>query len=173
MIGSARASDGEVEFDTLLELAIRADVFSADWGHCSRIATYIARMVSHKRADPLLYANLLSSALNELLETAFRSHSGTGEIVCRVARAGAADRIEITIPGDDPVRAFYRDAIDSVRRSDAAEHYIHALLAEDALDPRIGLLELAVDYEARLSLSEETASAIRLVAELELERSAN
>ena len=37
----------------------------------------------------------------------------------------------------------------------------------------IRAFELAVDYEARLSLAGETASAIRLVAELELERTAS
>ena len=46
-------------------------------------------MVSHNRSDSLLYANLLSSALNELLETAFIHHGPDGDFSCRVSRAGA------------------------------------------------------------------------------------
>jgi hypothetical protein len=172
MTSDAHMTDGDAEFQTLLELAMGADVFSSDWSHCSRIATYIARMVSHKRTDPLLYANLFSSALNELLETAFRRHCGDGEIVCSVARAGPVDRIELIIPGDAAVREFYQDAIDSLRRPDVAERYIDALLAEGALDPKIGLLELAVDYKARLFLKEESEPVIRLVAELALDQPA-
>jgi hypothetical protein len=126
-------------------------------------------MVSHNRADPLLYSNLLSSALNELLETAFRTHQGRGEIACSVSRAGQLDRIELTIPCDAAVRDFYRQALDALRRDDVAERYVDALLAEGALDPRIGLLELAVDYKARLSLGSTAADTVRLVADLALE----
>ena len=43
------------------------DDFASEWLHCDRISSYLARMVSHNRTDSLLYANLLSSALNELL----------------------------------------------------------------------------------------------------------
>jgi hypothetical protein len=163
--------DAGVEFVTVLELALNTEVFTSDWRHCSRIATYIARMVSHKRSDPLLYANLFSSALNELLETAFRTH-GSGEIVCSVGRAGPVDRIELTIPGDSTVHRFYRDAIDSMERPDIGEYYIQALLSEGPLDPRIGLLELAVDYSARLSLAGEAAPAVRLIAEFLLDQTA-
>lgn len=162
-------SDGDAEFRTLLEIAMGADVFSSDWSHCDRLATYVARMVSHNRSDSLLYANLFSSALNELLETAFRAHRDDGEIVCRVSRKGPVDRIELTIPCDEAVRGFYHQAVDAVRRDDVSDRYFEALLADGALDPRIGLFELAVDYKARLSLRSESTRTVRLVADLALE----
>ena len=164
-----RTGDGDAEFKTLLEIAMGAETFSSDWAHCDRIATYVARMVSHNRTDSLLYSNLFSSALNELLETAFRAHRGTGEIACSVSRAGPVDRIELTIPCDAAVRDFYRQAVDALGRDDVAERYVDALLAEGALDPRIGLLELTVDYKARVSLGSAAADAVRLVADLALE----
>jgi hypothetical protein len=162
---------GDAEFETLFELAVGTEVFALDWRHCSRMATYVARMVSQKRSDPVRYANLLSSALNELLEMAFRHNNGGGEIVCRVARAGAVDRVDLAIPCDGAARAFYREAVAVVRQADVRERYVAALLAEGPLDPRIGLLELAVDYEADLALV-ETAPAVRLVAKLALEQPA-
>ena len=169
MVADPRTSEGDAEFRTLLEIAMGAEVFSSDWSHCDRLATYVARMVSHNRTDSLLYANLFSSALNELLETAFRAHRDVGEIVCSVSRAGPVDRIELTIPSDKSVQVFYDEAVEIVRSEDVADRYFDALLAEGALDPHIGLLELAVDYKARLSLKSGSPETVRLVADLALE----
>jgi hypothetical protein len=163
------AGTGGSDFRALLEIAIKADVFSSNWEHCDRIASYVARMVSHNRTDSLLYSNLFSSALNELLETAFRSHKGEGEIACKVLRAGPIDRVELTIPCDAETRSFYRDAIEVVQRPDAAESYMAALFADGPVDRRIGLLELAVDYRAKFSLGDAEPSSIRLVADLALD----
>jgi hypothetical protein len=55
--------------DDLIEISMRMNDFSAEWMHCDRISSYVARMVSQNSADPLFHANLFSSALNELLET--------------------------------------------------------------------------------------------------------
>ena len=75
----------------LLEVSMGIDDFSSEWVHCDKISSYVARMVSHDRADSLLYANLLSSALNELLETVFANHGPEGDFSCRIRRQGAAD----------------------------------------------------------------------------------
>lgn len=166
-------SNGDAEFKTLLEIAMGAEVFASNWSHCDRIATYVAKLVSHNRTDSLLYSNLFSSALNELLETAFRAHRGDGDIACSISRAGPVDRIELTIPCDEALRSFYAGAIEDVRRADVGERYVEALLSEGSLDPRIGLLELAVDYRAELSLKPEKSGAVRLVADLALEEPVN
>ena len=126
-------------------------------------------MVSHNRADSLQYANLFSTALNELLETAFRNHVKGGQIACAVSRAGAIDRIELSIPCDVALKAFYTDSVKSLVGSDFVESYVSALLNDGPLDPRIGLLELAVDYGARLSVQDQSADVVRLVAELTLD----
>jgi hypothetical protein len=91
----------------LLELSMGIEDFSSEWLHCDRISSYVARMVSHNRADSLLYANLLSSALNELLETVFAHHGPKGRLSCRVKRAGASDIIELSLPCDDKAMKFY------------------------------------------------------------------
>ncbi|MDO8288634.1 MAG: ubiquinone biosynthesis methyltransferase UbiE [Parvibaculum sp.] len=160
---------GNTPFAPLLEIALGTDTFAANWDHCDRIATYVARMVSHNRTDSLLYANLFSSALNELLETAFRAHNGGGEISCTVSRSGPVDRIELTIPCNDKITSFYANAINDLSAADVADRYVAALLAEGELDPRIGLLELAVDYKAKLALTPMGQDKLRLVADLTLE----
>lgn len=169
MNATARMNEGGAEFKPLLEIALGVETFSSNWAHCDRIATYVARLVSHNRTDSLLYSNLFSSALNELLETAFRAHRGSGELGCSVSRAGAIDRIELTIPCDEATRRFYTSAIDDALQDDVAERYVEALLADGELDPRIGLLELVVDYKAQLSLKPGKGDAVRLIADLALE----
>ena len=86
-----------------------------------------------------------------------------------VSRAGPVDRIELTIPSDEAVRGFYDEAVEIVRSDDVADRYFEALLAEGALDPHIGLLELAVDYKAQLSVKSGSAETVLLVADLALE----
>jgi hypothetical protein len=169
MTAESRVKSGGQGFEPLLEIALGVEIFASNWAHCDRIATYVARQVSHTRRDSLLYSNLFSSALNELLETAFRVHRGSGKLACSVSRAGAVDRIELTIPCDAALKTFYADAVGGLTGKDVGERYVEALLADRALDPAIGLLELAVDYKARFALHAEEGDAVRLVADLALE----
>ena len=162
---------GDVEEDSsiLIEISMSLDSFVSSWTNCDRISTYIARVVSQDRADSLLYSNLFSSALNELMETAFRSNGKTGRLHCNVLRAGRMDRIELVIPCDDKARNFYENAAERLGSDDAAELYTQALFSRGHVDPHIGLLELAVDYKARLSIKPAAEDAIRLTAEFVLE----
>jgi hypothetical protein len=153
----------------LLEVSMGIDAFSSAWVHCDRISSYVARMVSHNRADPLLYANLLSSALNELLEIAFAHHGPDGDISCRVSRSGASDIIELSLPCDDAALGFYTGAAEQLKRADLAEAYQSALFSPGAGDPHLGLLEIAVDYKARISILPEGGNRVRVAATVELE----
>lgn len=165
---SGRAND---RFEKLISIDMEIGTFVSDWAYCDRLSTYLARMVSHNRTDSLLYANLLSSALNELLETVHRAHGPAGRFACAILRSGARDRIELTIPNDAVETDFYTRAIDIVRSPNVAEEYRAALFHEGPLDPAVSLMELAVDYNARLKV-EATDTAVRLSAELTLEDTA-
>lgn len=159
---------GAGRYELLLAISMDISVFASDWSYCDRLSTYIAKMVSHNRSDSLLYSNLLSSALNELLETAHRNHGVAGAFACTVLRAGDRDRIELTIPGQSRDLAFYRAATARLSSPDIAESYRAALFSDGAIDPSIGLMELAVDYNAKLSI-EPADAAVRLTADLILE----
>ena len=167
LIASHRAAD--TGFAPLIEVDMQADVFGADWTHCDHLSSYVARMVSHNRADSLLYSNLLSSALNELLETVFRAHATEGTFRCRIWRSGATDRVELVIPCKADQRNFYLDTVALARDADVAERYRGMLFADSQFDTRTGLLELAVDYEAAITVEPEGEDAIRLTTDLVLE----
>ncbi len=156
--------------DQLLELSMGIDDFSSEWLHCDRISSYVARIVSHNRTDSILYANLLSSALNELLETVFSHHGPAGELSCRVRRTGTADVIELTLPCDDVALQFYAEAADALQRPDVSDVYQTALFSTGEQDPRLGLLEVAVDYQAKISIA-PAGDRLTLSAEMMLEGS--
>lgn len=154
--------------DQLLEVSMGIQDFSSEWMHCDRISSYVARVVSHNRSDSLLYANLLSSALNELLETVFANHGPDGEFSCCVRRRGASDVIELNLPCDETALRFYMDAATRLERRDVAELYRSALLAQGAQDPHLGLLEVAVDYQAKISIA-PAGGRLTLSAEMTIE----
>lgn len=160
-------------FRPLLALDMEIGAFGAHWSNCDRLSSYVARMISHNRTDSLLFANLFSSALNELLETAYRNRGAAGRFSCRVLRSGKTDRIELTVPCTPAERSFYEDAIARLQAPGVEALYQDALFASGALDPRIGLLELAVDYGAALSLgAAPDADSLHLTVDLALEEPA-
>ena len=156
----------------LVEISMGIEAFASEWLHCDRISSYLARMVSHNRTDSLLYANLLSSALNELLETAFAHHGPEGDLSCRVSRAGDADLIELDLPCDEKTLSFYSEAAKRLKQPDLAEAYHSALFSAGEADPHLGLLEVAVDYRARISIQPEKGNRLKLAAEVALEGAA-
>jgi len=156
----------------LVEISMGIEDFASEWLHCDRISSYLARMVSHSRSDALLYSNLLSSALNELLETAFAHHGPEGEFSCRVCRAGEADVIELELPCDEKTLGFYGEAAQRLKRADVADIYRDALFSPGSADPHLGLLEVAVDYRARISIVPGAGNRLTLAAELAIEGAA-
>jgi hypothetical protein len=141
------------DFLPLIEIAMDAREFSAHWAQCDFVATYLARMISHNRGDSTIYSNLFSSAVNELLEIAYRIHKRTGIVTCRVLRGGEIDRVEIRIPCVSPDALSLLEAADRLGHPDSERRYLEALTSEIGSDPDIGLLELTQDYGAAVSIS--------------------
>jgi len=138
--------------DQLIEVSMRIKDFSSEWTHCDRMSSFMARLVCQTRADPLLHANLFSSALNELLETVFSNHGTAGDLTCRVRRAGEADVIELGFPCDEKTAQFYSDVVSLLDRRDIQDLYHAALFSTGQRDARLGIFELAVDYKAKISV---------------------
>lgn len=109
----------EAAFEPLLHFEMEMGAFLSDWNHCDQLSTFMARMISHNRTDPIRHSNFFSSALNELLEVSFRSGSPDGRIGCAVYRWGPTERVELTFPCPPGQRQFYREAVSKTRDADA------------------------------------------------------
>lgn len=153
----------------LIHLDLDIKDFCSDWTHCDLMSGYLARMVSHNRLDSLLFANLYSSALNELLEAVYRTHGAGGKLECAVRRRGNLDRIELAFPADDETFAIYEAAVGKANGDDAERMYLEALFADREPDASLGLLELGVDYDAKLAIERLEDGRMCLIAELALE----
>ncbi len=164
---------GEVAFEPLIQIEMEVKTFLSEWMHCDHISTYLARMISHNRSDSLRHSNLFSSAVNELLEVAFRTRHPAGEIACRVSRQGETDRIELTFPCTPQERQFYEEAMLQIERPELRERYLNAVSGDLAPSREVVLSELAIDYNATLRLVEAEADAVTLIVDLPLERLPN
>ncbi|MDX8433544.1 ubiquinone biosynthesis methyltransferase UbiE [Mesorhizobium sp. M4B.F.Ca.ET.215.01.1.1] len=160
---------GEPTFEPMIQIDMEIRNFVSAWRHCDYVSTYVARMISQTRSDSVRHSNLFSSAFNELLEVAFRTRHGDGELACRVSRHGATDRIELTFPCVAEERQFYKEAVSQVAGLEARERYVSSVSGDIAPSREIVLLELAVDYNATLRVEEADGDAIKLVVDLPLE----
>ncbi|WP_306910816.1 ubiquinone biosynthesis methyltransferase UbiE [Rhizobium mesoamericanum] len=160
-------------FDQLLDLEMEMATFTADWLHCDQLSNYVARMVSHDRRDPLRHANLLSSALNELLEMSFRSDAQEGALTCGFYRHGQIERIELSFPCASQQRRYYSDLVNGLKDNGKLASYIEVIGDETAPIEKAVLLGLAINYEAEIELRASPADTLTFVVDLPLERLLN
>lgn len=164
------AAAQRVDARLLLHFDLEPSTLTVDWRHCDRIANYIAGLASFDRVDSFLYANLLSTVLNELFEIIFCQHSPSGRVNCAISRNGASDRIELEIPVNEPEREYYRRNVAASQAPEVGDVYTKSLLNGGTLDQAVGFLELAVDYGAKIHIEEPSGSnLLRLVVDVSLE----
>ena len=159
----------EEPYAPTLEITISTGAFDSHWANCERVSSYIARAVSHNRPDALLHYNLLSSALNEILELAFRSHAPGAAISCSVLRRDGMDRIVLSLPGDADLADTYRRMVAEAAQGDSARRLAHQILAGAPPSGGLSLMELAANYKAKFHLEISENHRISLVTDLALE----
>ncbi|WP_442581753.1 ubiquinone biosynthesis methyltransferase UbiE [Mesorhizobium sp. ASY16-5R] len=155
-------------FRGMIQIDMHIASFHSDWTHCDYIATYLARAISHNRPDSVLFSNLFSSALNELLEVTFRTRHIGGAFACKVSRDGETDRVELTFACGAEERRFFENAVARTQEGDARGRYLSSLSGDVAPGRDMMLLELAVNYHAALRLEDVGDDTIRLVVDLPL-----
>ncbi|MBD8876690.1 ubiquinone biosynthesis methyltransferase UbiE [Roseibium polysiphoniae] len=173
MTSSLKSVPSQRDFKQLLEIDMDVQQFGSDWAHCDQISSYASRMISHNRKDSLRFANLFSSAMNEIMETAFHARAEKGTLLCALHRCDEIDRIELTLPCDGSAASFFQSAIDLAHADNAEEAYMAELFSESAPDKNLGLLELAIDYNASISLKKLGNESVCLTVDLALEEPEN
>lgn len=156
-------------FAPLIKFYMDTKEFCSSWSNCDYISNFFAHMISHNRSDSVRHSNLFSSALNELLEVAFRGCHPGGGLTCRVSRLGEIERVELTFPCVSKERQLYEEAIAQLDGTGARERYLSSLSERVAPGPEMVLLELAIDYDAKLRLEGADANSVTLIVDLPLE----
>ncbi|WP_437534412.1 hypothetical protein WME95_10055 [Sorangium sp. So ce327] len=140
--------------------------FSKRWNHCHQLANFLARYASANEDDPERHATLLSTFFNELLEAIYRNHGSTGEIKMRFRKKQNHILVEAEVPINEQSAKFYNHAVQLANQPDPMAWY-REQLEHDVPDDdaqALGLLELAVVYGSKLSISEPTSGDWLLLA---------
>ncbi len=165
----ANNGPAEAAFEPLLQLEMEMGTFISEWQHCDHLSSYLARIISHNRTDPVRHSNFFSSALNELLEVSFRSGASSGQVVLAIFRHGPVEQIKITFPCAAEQIPFYREAVSKVDRSDARARYLDSISTDMAPSRDSILLDLAINFDASIRFEEGPSPAVTLVVDLPLE----
>jgi len=142
-MGASVNETTETAFEPLLQFDMEMEIFLSDWQHCDHVSSYLARMISHNRTDPVRHSNFFSSALNELLEVSFRGGTTDGKIGLSIYRQGGTERVQLSFPCPPGQARFYREAVSKTRESDAQARYLDAISNDLAPSRESVLLDLA------------------------------
>ena len=154
-----------------LRVACDLPGFLADWRRCDQLSNYLAESLSLVKADPFAFASLLSTIINEVLETIHFHNGGQGCLELQLfEEADTATVLRAEFAADPASRALYQRVVDTLGRQDAAGLYERLLFQAESVDARdICLYEIAADYGARLSVGEgNQPGSIRLEVRLGL-----
>jgi hypothetical protein len=152
----------------MVQIDMDLTTFNSDWLHCDYIATYLARTISHNRPDSVLFANLFSSALNELLEIVFRTRNIGGTLACEISRRQDVDRVALTFTCTEDERRFFEQAILRAQDKDVEANYMASLSGDPGPSREMLLLELAVSYDAAISMDARGDDSISVIVDLPL-----
>lgn len=128
--------------------------FLADWRRCDQFSNYLAESLSLAKADPFAFASMLSTIINEVLETIFCHNAGQDALTLQVfedAEAATILRAEFAV--DEQARAMYERIVATLAGQDPVQVYEQLLFQLSGPDAReISLFEIAADYGARLAI---------------------
>ncbi len=165
---ATQAITASPDFRMMVQIDMEMANFNSNWTHCDCIATYVARTISHNRPDSVLFSNLFSSALNELLEITFRTRHTGGTLGCKISRQGNIDRVALTFTCREDERRFFEHAVARIPSGDREADYLSSLSGDVGPSRDMLLLELAVSYNAAINLEIHDDDTITLVVDLPL-----
>ena len=127
--------------------------FTADWRRCDQLSNFLAEAFSMVKADPFAFSNMLSTIINEVLETIFYNNAGKGSLVLQLREENAVTILCAEFAVDDSTRSLYERITNSLATQDPVLLYEQLLFNVSSADTReICLYEIAADYGARLTL---------------------
>ncbi|MFZ3048566.1 MAG: hypothetical protein WA151_21845 [Desulfatirhabdiaceae bacterium] len=130
--------------------------FVADWRRCDHFSNFLAESFSLAKADPFAFSNMLSTIINEVLETIFYHNAGHGFLTLQLSEENTATVLRAEFTVDHSTRLMYEHIVDTLANQDPVVLYEQLLFQVSSLDSRdICLYEIAADYGARLTI--ETA----------------
>lgn len=141
--------------------------FRADFAHCSATADLFAQVTANAQGGVRLAVDLLATALNELLEWAWRCEAGQGaqHMLLEVIEDGQSLRVALKLPANESVYAELQRRFGGCSVEQIRERLQRLVEEEGGVGGWLGLYWLASDFGTLHSRREEDG---RLALELEL-----
>ncbi len=127
--------------------------FLADWRRCDQLSNYLAQALGLAKSDPFAFSSMLSTIINEVLETVFYHNGGQGMLSLVLSEEGGDTVLHAEFSVDEASRALYQSVVDTLQHQDPVRVYEELLVRASSVDGRdICLYEIAADYGARVAI---------------------
>lgn len=149
----------------LFTLTLDLPEFAQAWQHCDSVANFLGKAVSGDKEDSFRYENLLSTIINEVLESLYQHHGSDAAAELSVGAEGPWLEFSIVFAPDPSALLFYESASRILASDDVSARYHQSLLDTDNSPPGLaGLLEIAASYNARIRIRKTEADDRMMVA---------
>ncbi len=129
--------------------------FVADWRRCDQLSNFLADAFSLAKADPFAFSNMLSTIINEVLETIFCNNAGWGSLILQLSEENTATVLRAEFSVNDSDRSMYERIVTTLATQDPVVLYEQLLFQISSVDTRdICLYEIAADYGACLTVED-------------------
>jgi hypothetical protein len=143
--------------------------FRDEFSHCGSTADLFAQVTASAHGNVRLAVDLLATALNEMLEWAYRStdHNQSGEMSLEVVEDGNSLRLSLTLPLAAGQSARLLEQLSGLQAEVARGRLLRSVESESAqCDPMLGLYWLAAEFGA-ISGTEQGEDRVRLNLDLQ------
>lgn len=137
------------------ELEVMAADFHEEWKRCNMVANYIAEYAAYQYPRRELAENLISTVLNEMLESSCRLVPQRSMLKLIIGEEPGFLRIEIEHGLEMALLQAYPDFLALLEGSFTDEQYLDLMTTEATTSPhffnQLGLAMVAHDFKAALS----------------------
>jgi hypothetical protein len=165
---SARAP---VDLPLLFSLNLHLPEFARAWQHCDGVSNFLGKAMSIDKEDSFRYENLLSTIINEILESLYHRHGSDGSAELAIGAEGSWLEFSILFEPDSATAEYYEGVGRILAGDKVAERYEESLLDHEKSPPGLsGLLELAASYDARIRIHMDGGARMKIAAVLDMNR---
>lgn len=161
-----------VDIPSLFSLSIQLPEFAKSWQHCDSVANFLGKAVSGEKEDSFRYENMVSTIVNEVLESLFHHHGGGERAVLAIGADGPWLEFSALLSPDAATESYFRSATALVEGGGIVDQYERMILDHDSSPPGLaGLLEIAASYGAQIRVASVAgALPLRVSVAVDMER---
>lgn len=154
---------------SLCSISFPVAAFVSDWNHVDQIADYLASTTSIDKLESFRYGNLLSTLINEILETIHLSDRPDSTAEIEISTEGQRVEIDMHLDSNDGVVAFYQKIIQQISRGSGEKLYREYLFSKSH-HHELGILGIYTHYQTDIRCRDAAPNRTTIEVSVELDR---